>query len=243
MNRKWISIFLVLAFATGLCVVKTAHAASTTLIIERFSYQSTPSEYVKIKNISGAPINLSSYRIGDEELRTSTEGMYFLPNINLAVGSSIIIATDADGWTFGGLPDYSFAANALGVPILTPDPTWASGTFALSNTGDEIIIIDNLNLQVDGVCYGTSTCNFNATGANTILTSGPLADLVSTEAGYRRNSDIDTDTTSDWTNNPTAITLRNFTAQANSASWALPAAALALLAGGGLWLRRRARRS
>lgn len=217
MPKKILYVFLFLLAASSL-LASTVTAASTTLLVERFSYQDSKAEYVKIKNISAAGIDLTGYKVGDEETKGGGEGMYDLPTVTLAAGDSLIIAKDADNWDYSNpsQPNYSFLSNSVGVPVLIKYSTWAKGSFGLNNDGDEVIILDSGDNLVDGVCYGDSSCNFNDTGNDTILIDGSLPDLPTNDVGYKRNNDVDTDAQTDWLANPNAITLANLSAKASA---------------------------
>ncbi len=238
-----------LSFAAMLSI---ASAASTTLQIERFVYDgSTPTtegdEYVKICNVSAGSISLDGYKVGDEETKGSTEGMYSLPAISLDSGSCIIVAKRADQFNtrFGFNPDYEFAVgnDSAGVPNLTKYSTWGTGDWGLSNSGDEILLLASDDSLVDGICYEGGTNNFNNTGAGTIVTDACSNLNVSDGQGLRRTTATDTDTTSDFgTLLPTAITLRTLDARAAPVSpLAVALPALGLVAAGGVVAYRRRR--
>jgi hypothetical protein len=199
LNKTHLIVMVLLA---TLLLWTPTKATSNTLIITRFVYRDimepyTPrGEYVVIKNISDGPINLVNYRIGDEEAQGGTEGMYFLPDYTLTPGTSVIIAADQDSWNYPTSPD-------LYISTLTPDTTWGSGGFSLSNLGDQVVLIDNIGNLVDGACYGNVTCTFSGTVQVAILDTALVMDV--NQPGYKRNSDTDTDRAVDWQTNPTAI--------------------------------------
>jgi hypothetical protein len=147
-------------------------AASNTLIVIAFTYHDGD-EFVQIKNVSTSPVSLNGYCIGDEETNGEGEAMAALPDISLASGDSIIIAQDADNWRYSQSPDYSFRTNSVSVPRLNPCATWSggAGNFALSDSDDEVVIIDSSGGLVDGACYGSSLCNFNGSTAKLAMRS------------------------------------------------------------------------
>jgi hypothetical protein len=217
-----VTTLTLMALTLSLITTPSVTAASNTLIVIAFTYH-TREEFVQIKNVSALPVNLNGYCIGDEETDGQSEGMAALPDISLAPGDSIIIAQDADSWSYSQSPDYSFRDNAVSVPILGACTTWSggAGSFALSDSGDEVMIVDSSDNLIDGACYGSSPCNFNGSGNNTILTDGPLS---TSDPGFKRQNDTDTDMKADWGTNPSAVTLNGM-----AIAPALPATVVALM--------------
>jgi len=95
-------------------------------------------------NVSGSAVDLTDWTI------TDLEGIITLSD-TLAPGASIWIAREADNFTFefGFPPDYEYGDDTdHAVPnLITP------GTFALANTGDEIVLKDPGAVIVDSVGY------------------------------------------------------------------------------------------
>ncbi|MEJ2706556.1 MAG: lamin tail domain-containing protein [Anaerolineales bacterium] len=201
LNNKHLSVIVLLAVVLSW---KPASAASKTLIITRFVYRSTMEppmiygEYMVIKNISDGPIDLSAYRVGDEETQGGMEGMFFLPSYTLTPGASVIIAGDPDTWNYPTEPNFYFTS-------LTPDSSWGSGSFTLSDKGDEVLLIDASGNLVDGACYGGVACIFEGATQAAILNSALEMDI--NLPGFKRINDTDTDLASDWQTNPTPVEL------------------------------------
>jgi len=217
-----------------------AKATSNTLIITRFVYRDimepyTPrGEYVVIKNVSDGAIDLVNYRVGDEELPGGSEGMFFLPNYTLNPGASVIIAGDPVTWDYPTPPDLYFTS-------LAPDTSWGSGSFNLSNLGDQVLLIDSSGILVDGACYGNVTCTFSGPVQAAILDTALAIDV--NQPGYKRNSDTDTDLASDWQSNPTPIKLVSLEAHNRFSNPWLPAlGVLGMLCAASLLLRLSNRR-
>jgi hypothetical protein len=198
-----------------LITASVSNAASTTLQVERFVYDDSAvgEEYVKICNVSASAISLNDYKVGDEETSGSTEGMYYLPSISLGSGTYIIIARRADHFQarFGFAPDYEFV-NSNATPDLTRYTAWGSGSWALADGGDEIIILDPSDDLVDGICWGSGS-ETTSTG-DTIVTDdcSNTASAIYPQ-GLKRTTAMDTDTTGDFgTILPNRVTLATINA-------------------------------
>lgn len=251
MKSRWLSLTVALIAVLSL---GTAYAASTTLQIERFVYDGkTPTdegdEYVKICNVSASTIDLSGYKIGDEETKGSGEGMYSLPAESLVPDGCIIVAKNANQFNtrYGFLPNYEIVVTGggmtdnLSVPNLSQYTAWGTGSWALSNSGDELLLLSPTDALVDGICFEGGTNNFNATGAGTLVTDACTSLNVGDGVGLKRGSNTDTDTTTDFSGTPpNAITLNALTAASAPVAAALPALGLAALGGLALYRRRRA---
>jgi hypothetical protein len=217
LNNKLLSVIVLLAVFLSW---RPASATSKTLIITRFVYRSITEppticgEYMVIKNISDGPVDLSAYRVGDEETQGGLEGMFFLPSYTLNPGASVIIAGNPDTWNYPTAPNFYFTS-------LTPDSSWGSGSFNLSDKGDEVLLIDASGNLVDGACYGGVPCVFEGATQEAILNSTLEMDI--NQPGYKRINDTDTDLASDWQTNPTPVKLVSLAAHNRPAKGWLPA--------------------
>jgi hypothetical protein len=120
-------------------------------------------EFVEICNPCTATLDLTDYKIGDEETAGGSEGMYFLPvGTTLAPDACLVIAKNAAQFAgrFGFLPDYELVTGGAGytdsptVPNLARYTGWASGSWALADSGDEVLLLDPADMVVDAVAYG-----------------------------------------------------------------------------------------
>ena len=128
----------------------SANSASTTILITAVFYDTyltgEPDEAFRLLNVSGSAVDLTDWTVTDGP----TEGTITLTD-TLVAGASIWIAREVDDFTleFGFPPDYEYGAETdPTVPNLT-----TSGTFALANTGDEVILKDDGDVIVDSVVY------------------------------------------------------------------------------------------
>ncbi|UCC87962.1 MAG: lamin tail domain-containing protein [Anaerolineales bacterium] len=137
------------------------------LLISEFLYDGTiPStsgdEFVEVCNAEVEPVDLTGFKVGDEETPGGGEGMYYLPEGRiLAPEECLVIAKNAAQFAvrFGFYPDYELVvsgssyADTLTVPNLARDTAWGSGGWALADDGDELLVLDPTDRLVDSVAY------------------------------------------------------------------------------------------
>lgn len=131
------------------------------LLISEFVYDGTASstegdEYIEICNPNSAPLDLAGYKIGDEETNGGGEGMYSLPGgIILAPDDCLVIAKSGSDFfaRFDEWPDYEIIESDPAIPTLNKYTTWSSGSWALSNNGDELIVLGPNDEILDSVAY------------------------------------------------------------------------------------------
>jgi hypothetical protein len=115
-------------------------------------------DWAEIYNPTLLPIDLSSYKLGDEETPGGIEGMYrFPPGASLAPGGRIVVATSSYDFfaLYGFQPDYEIE-NTGGAPDLLPYTAWSTGPFDLNLLGDEVLLLDGGDQVVDALSYGSS---------------------------------------------------------------------------------------
>ena len=113
-------------------------------------------EWIELYNPTASAIDLSNYKLGDEETQGGTEGMYRFPaGASLAAGGRITVALKATGFfaLYGFTPDYEVNNTDSSVPDMLHYAAWSSGTIALSNSGDEVLLLDGSDTPVDVVTY------------------------------------------------------------------------------------------
>ena len=170
-------------------------ASSSTLLISEVFYD-TPGtdedeEWIEIYNPTASAIDLSVYKIGDEEEEGKGEGMYqFPPEASTPSGGVIVIALKATGFhaLYGFNPDYEVTDTDPSVPDMIKYSTWATGKIALSNSGDEVLILNGGDALVDAMSYGDKTTYFNP----------PCPDVAAGHSLERSPANVDTDTAADW---------------------------------------------
>lgn len=117
-------------------------------------------EWIELTNFGTQSINLVEYKIGDAYNQGDHEGMYQFPQ-GAVIGSNqvVVLANRGDIFKsqFGFDPDYEINDSDPLIPNLSKYPEWATYPLSLTNLGDEIVVLDGENKQVDTVCWGDST--------------------------------------------------------------------------------------
>ncbi len=120
----------------------------------------TGQEWVELVNISTATLDISGWRLGDEETVNGTEGTARFPlGATIAAAGSIVVAnTSSDFFSlYGFKPDYEINETDAAVPNLTPETLWSTGVLALGNSGDEVLLLDGTFSVVDVLTWGIGT--------------------------------------------------------------------------------------
>jgi hypothetical protein len=152
-------------------------------------------EWIELYNPSSVAVNLSNYKVGDEETRGQSEGMLqFPPGANLAPGKAIVVANSAATFfaTYGFYPQYEMVETLASVPNMNKYKAWANGNISLVNTGDEVLVLDGSNQVMDKLSWGNSTWAFIPS-----IKSPPAGHTLERYPVYP-----DTDTASDWRDQP-----------------------------------------
>jgi hypothetical protein len=153
-------------------------------------------EWIEIFNTGPAAINLTNYKIGDEETSggtTLTEAMHQFPaGASIAPGELQIVAVSATRFqtVYGVLPTFEInETNAL-VPNLTVYSAWDpdGGVLNMSNTTDHAYILGPADEIVDRASWGN----------NNAFNPGLVVPVLDGQSYERVNSYIDTDTADDW---------------------------------------------
>jgi phosphatidylserine/phosphatidylglycerophosphate/cardiolipin synthase-like enzyme len=168
---------------------------SSRILITELYYDtyvsSEPDEYIKLYNPSNAKADLSGWFI------TDGEGILWLPNGTiLKQGESLVITRSASAFrsTFGFLPDFEFITNSernvTGLKVL-------GGLFQLSNSGDELVVLDFNGDEVDSVIYGNSEYFGSGWMGSPVpdISEGQILKRIKSESTGRY---FDTDTCEDW---------------------------------------------
>ena len=132
-----------------------------TLLISEVFYDTpgtdSDEEWLELYNPTLYPVGLSGYKIGDEETPGGTEGMYAFPSgASLPAWQKVVVALKSSGFyaLYGFKPDFEIIDTDPAVPNMTGYSSWGSGTMALNNTGDEILLVNSADLVIDVVVYG-----------------------------------------------------------------------------------------
>jgi uncharacterized repeat protein (TIGR01451 family) len=132
--------------------------ADHLLISEVYYGGSKEQEWVEIANPTLETVDLTFYRIGDAQYWGVFEGMYRFPSsVALAPQQTLVVVSSAVAFRTEHpslVPDFEFYATDPEVPDLIKTTLWGTGEWHLSNTGDEVLLLDDDNMPLDVVVYG-----------------------------------------------------------------------------------------
>ena len=165
----------------------------------------TTGEWIEIYNNGSVAVDLSDWKIGDEELlgaSSDTEGMFRFPaGSSIGPGAVQIVAVAANRFNsvYGFLPNYEVGTGGdnAAVPNLTVYNTWdpdtaATNTINLANTNDHILLLNAADGIADTASWG-NTFSFNPGLAQPVLDG---------QSYYRINPSTDSDAATDWAASP-----------------------------------------
>jgi hypothetical protein len=241
MGRRVAPSCVLPVFALGLIGLAAPGARAGVLISEALANEvgsDTTGEWIEIYNNGALPVDISNWKIGDEEQSggtSLTESIFAFPSgTNIAAGDALVIAVSATRFNtvYGFMPDFETSATDAGVPDLTAYPTWDpdGGQINMSNTNDQAVLLDSADAFVDSASWG-NTFSFNP---------GIALTTADGQSFTRIDPNSDTDTAADWGLGPTSTV-----AAERSTPGAVPepaSLALASIAGVSLLARRRRRR-
>ncbi len=122
-------------------------------------------EWIEIYNSTPFPLSLDAVKVGDEETIGAGESMFLFPDgYSIPANGVIILAARADTgtdgfwWLYGFCPDFE-TIDTTGPNCNAPNTslygTWATNNnLALSNSGDEVIVLDRSDTVLDVAAYG-----------------------------------------------------------------------------------------
>ena len=148
-------------------------------------------EWIELYNAGGTDINLSMYKVGDEELQGGSEGMYQFPvDALLPAGEVIVVANQAVTFyeLFKKLPNYELRESHPFIPNLVKYTPWSGGNAELSNNGDDVLILDLYDQKVDGISWGSSSFELDP----------PLPRIQEGHSFERKPAFQDTNSLDDW---------------------------------------------
>ncbi len=192
-----------LALAAMLIAVFPLPKAFAGLVISEVLYNEigsdTNGEWLEIFNSGPAAIDLTNYKIGDEETSgasSATEGMFQFPaGATIPAGGVQLIAVQGSLFATqnGFKPDYEVVDSDPAIPNLSRyaawDPDTGSNIINLSNSNDQALLLDGDDSIVDSLNWG-NTFYFDP---------GLNAAAAGNGVSYERiNALVDTDSAADW---------------------------------------------
>ncbi len=117
-------------------------------------------EWIEIFNPVSWAIPLTGVKVGDEVSPAGKEGMLaFPPGFLILPGDALVVANCAASFqsVHGFLPDFEISDSHPGVPNMVPYPAWGGTKIQLSNSGDEVVLVNPRDEIIDLVAYGGST--------------------------------------------------------------------------------------
>jgi hypothetical protein len=121
-------------------------------------------EWIEVYNPGSKLLDLSAHKIGDAANREDKEGMlHFPPGTILMPGKTLVIANRADVFhaVYGWYPDFEMNDSIQTVTTMSRYLTWAGRYVELTNSADEVVILDGEDKVVDAVSWGSSSFAFN----------------------------------------------------------------------------------
>ncbi len=112
---------------------------------------------MKFTILATAAVDLSGFKIGDEELPGGSEGMFRFPEGAVIPPRGVhLVANQAASFfaRYGFLPDYETRISHPDVPVLVKYTAWSGGSIVLLNTSDEVLLLDGEDELVDAVILG-----------------------------------------------------------------------------------------
>ena len=117
------------------------------------SFSEPANEFVRYFNATPFPLDISLYKIGDEEAIGAGEGMYQFP-VGATMGPS---ATQILGNDSTAVADNYAITVDYDLADMTQYLTWATGNLYLSNSGDHVMILDGSDTVLDVAIWGSAS--------------------------------------------------------------------------------------
>jgi hypothetical protein len=193
MSSKLVAIPLL--FVLGIAIPSSAGLMINEVVFNEVGSDVT-GEWVEIFNTGPGAINLTNYKVGDEEASggtSATESLFRFPaGASIGSGELQIVAVSATRFftVYGFNPTYETAGTDPLVPDMLTYPSWDpdGGQINMSNTNDQIVLVGPADTVIDAASWGNNFA-FNPSLAQ------PVMDGQSYE---RKNAYFDTNTADDW---------------------------------------------
>jgi len=191
---------LVAAAALGGAAAAPADAA--ILISEVLANEvgsDTSGEFFEIWNTGAGPVDISAYKIGDEEAKggdTESGGMWQFPaGTTLGANQVVVVTTSATRFNtvYGFKPTFETGGTDSGVPEMRPYLAWVdpAENNNMANGNDQAVLLGPDDAVADAASWG-----------NTFAFDPGLPTPTLDGQSYRRKTDTDTNTAGDWELSP-----------------------------------------
>ncbi len=113
-------------------------------------------EWIGVYNNTSVTLAVNNFKLSDEEAVTGTEGTYsFYDPPALPPGEVLYAAQKATGFfaLYGCNPDAEMEDTDGTVDDMVKDTNWSSGSIALGNSGDEVLLLDPHYTVLDAATY------------------------------------------------------------------------------------------
>ena len=170
-------------------------AKQSSFLITEFLYnpvgEDPAPEWIEVYKRGTEPLSLFDYKVGDSETQGDSVGMFHFPKDNtIDPGQVIVIVNRAKHFiqAYGFSPNFEFINSDPSIPNMVKYRDWAGGSINLSNSGDEVLILNPDDDVIDSVSWGNSTFAFDPS----------LPILEEGHSWERRPADRDNNHTMDW---------------------------------------------
>ncbi|MEZ4865381.1 MAG: lamin tail domain-containing protein [Caldilineaceae bacterium] len=131
-------------------------AAPSDLQIAQVLYSGSDEEFITLQNSGSSTLDLSGWVIGDAQTSGKGEGMYALPSgLALAPGELLVLARNGVAFRnrWGSPAHAEFEASDENTPDLARRRDLATGTLALNDSGDEVLLLNPAGELADAVAF------------------------------------------------------------------------------------------
>jgi cardiolipin synthase len=189
-----ILMLFVLLILTPIIAAQTRQTETHVLITELYPDTATRNErdeYVALTNPSACPVSIAGWSI------TDTEGTLIFPAFELAPNQTLYVTRNASAFTAQqssavmiGCKKPGFEYGPDSDPAV-PQLQTSGKTFALRNTGDEVILVNEAGEAVDVIMYGA--CSYTGEEWRGAPLEKPREGMIVTRKGA-----LDSDQCDDW---------------------------------------------
>ncbi|MCL4834149.1 MAG: lamin tail domain-containing protein, partial [Caldilineaceae bacterium] len=133
-------------------------ATPSALRIDEVAFSGSDGEFVVLINVGRDPLDLTGWVVGDGAIPGGGEGLYELPvGLSLPPGARFVIARNGSAFLarWGEMADAQLESSAAPPPVLKRRRELASGSLALNDSGDELLLLSPALSLADALAYGS----------------------------------------------------------------------------------------